>query len=108
MALLITSMILSLKSNSDIRLTSHLALIKLLAVFVIICKSAHRNNSNYISLFMAIYLYSTEAKVDAITLLSHLGLPVMYNLLLRKLRDIKTHSAIFIKQQATSCKLVSS
>lgn len=96
-ASLITSMILSLRSNSNTRLPSHLALMKLLAVLVIMCKSAHRNNSNYIPLLVAMYLYSAGAKVDAITLLNYLGLSVSYNSLIRKLRDIKAHSAVFIK-----------
>ena len=95
---LITSMMLSLRFNSNTRLTSHLASMKLLAVLVIMCRSAHQNNNNYIALLVAMYLYSTRAKVDAITLLNHLGLSVSYNSLLRKLRDIKAHSAAFIKQ----------
>lgn len=94
---LIISMMLSLRSNSDTRLTSHLASMKLLAVLVIMCRSAHRNNSNYIPLLMAMYLYSAGAKVDAIMLFNYLGLSVLYNSLLRKLRDIKAHSATFIK-----------
>lgn len=55
---------------------------------------------------MARYLYSIGTKVDTITLLNHLGFYVLYNLLLRKLRDIKAHSTVFIKQQVTNCKLV--
>lgn len=98
----------SLRSNSDTRLTPHLALMKLLAVLVIMYRLAHQNNSNYIHPLMAMYLYSTRVKVDAITLLNHLGLSVLYNLLLRKLRDIKAHSIAFINQQATNFKFVSS
>lgn len=94
---LIISIMLSLRSNSNTYLTSHLASIKLLAVFIIICRSAHQNNSNYIPFFVAMYLYLARAKVDAIILLNHLGLSVLYNLLLRKLRDIKAHNALFIK-----------
>lgn len=55
---------------------------------------------------MAIYLYSTGAKVNAIILLNYLELFVSYNLLLQKLRDIKAHSTAFIKKQACNCKLV--
>lgn len=55
---------------------------------------------------MARYLYSIEIKVDTITLLKYLDLYVLYNLLLRKRRDIKAHSTVFIKQQVTNCKLV--
>lgn len=101
-SLLIINMMLSLKSHSDTYLTSHLLSIKLLAFVIIMCKSAHRNNSNYISFLVAMYLYSAGAKVDAITLLNHLGFFVLYNSLLKKLRDIKTYSATFIKQQATN------
>ena len=54
------------------------------------------------------YWYLAGAKVDAITLLNHFGLSVLYNSLFKKLRDIKTHSATFIKQQATNWKLVGS
>ena len=103
---LITSMMLSLRFNSDTCLTSYLALMKLLAVLVIMCRSAHRNNSNYIPLLVAMYLYSAGAKIDAITLLNHLGLSVLYNSLLKKLRDIKAYSTAFIKPQAINCKLV--
>lgn len=109
---LLTSMVLGVSSNSDVHLTSHLAShqasMKLLTILVVMCRSAYRNTSNYIPLLMAIYLYSAGAKVDAITLLNHLGLSVSYNLLLRKLRDIKAHSTAFIKKQASNCRLVGS
>lgn len=101
-----TSMVLGVRPSSDTRLTSHLASMKLIAILVIMCRSAHQNNSNYVPLLVAMYLYSAGA--DAITLLNHLGLSVSYNSLLRKLRDIKAHSAAFIKKQATNCKLVGS
>ena len=105
---LITSMILSLRFNSDTRLTSHLVSMKLLAVLVIMCKSAYWNNSNYLSFLVAMYFYLAGAKVNTITLLNYLGLFTLYNLLLRKQRDIKAHSAAFIKQQATNCKFIGS
>ena len=78
--------------------TSHLASMKLVAILVIMCRSAHRNNSNYLPLLVAMYLYSAGARVDAITLLNHLGLSVSYNVLLRTLRNIKDSSAAFIKE----------
>ena len=81
---------------------------KLVTILVIICRLVHQNNSNYIPLFVAMYLYSASAKVDAITLLNHLGLSVSYNVLLRKLRDIKASSTAFIKEQAFNCNLVGS
>lgn len=52
------------------------------------------------------YLYSARARVDAITFLNHLGLSVLYNILLRKLRSITTFNAAFIKKQAFNNKLV--
>lgn len=56
---------------------------------------------------MAMYLYLTKAKIDTIILLNHFGFFVLYSLLLRKLRDIKTYNAIFIKWYTTNYKLVS-
>lgn len=103
---LLTSLVQSVGPLSKSAMTFHLASMKLLAIFVILCRSAHRNNSNYFPLLVAIYLYSAEAKVDAITLLNHLGLSVSYNILLKRLRNIMLSSATFIKQQATNCKLV--
>lgn len=76
-------MMLSLRFNSNIYLTSYLVSIKLLAAFIIMCKSAHWNNSNYILLLVAMYLYLAGAKVDAIMLLNHFGLFVLYNSFLR-------------------------
>lgn len=43
------------------------------------------------------YLYSTRAKVDIIVLLNYFGLFILYNSLFRKSKDIKAHSAAFIK-----------
>lgn len=88
---------LSLRSNSDICLTAYLASIKLLAILVIMCRSVYRNNNNYILLLVDMYLYSARVKVNAITLLNHLGLSILYNSFLRKLRDIKAYNAVFIK-----------
>ena len=87
-------------------MTSHLTLMKLLAIFVIIYKSAHWNNSNYVPLLIAIYMYLASTKVDIITLLNRLGFSVSYNVLLRKLKGITTSSEAFIKKQASNYKLV--
>lgn len=106
LAPMMTSLVLSVGPTSRSPLTSHLASMKLLAILVIICRSAHRNNSNYVPLLVVMYMYSAGAKVDAITLLNHLGLFVSYNVLFRKLRGITTSSAAFIKEQASNCKLV--
>lgn len=54
--------------------SSRLTSMKIITILVIFCRSAHRNNSNYLPLLMALYLYSAGACVDAITLLNHLGL----------------------------------
>ena len=78
----------------------------LLAILVILYRSAHRNNSNYFSLLVAIYLYSAKAKVDIITLLNYLGFSVLYKVLLKRLRNIMLFRTAFIKQQTINCKLV--
>ncbi len=41
--------------------SSHLVNMKLLVVFVILCRMAHRNNSNYLPLLIILYLYSAGA-----------------------------------------------
>ena len=79
---------------------------KLLVILVILCRWAHWNNNNYFSFLIAIYLYSTGAKVDAITLLNYLGLSVSYNVLLKRLKTIMSSSNTFIKQQPTNYKFV--
>lgn len=103
-------MMLDVSSNSDayliFYLTFHQALMKLLTILVVICRSTHRNTSNYILLLMAIYSYLASTKVNTITLLNHLRLFVSYNLFLRKLRNIKVYNTAFIKKQASNCKLV--
>ena len=86
--------------------SSHLVNMKLVAVFVILCRTAHRNNSNYLPLLIALYLYSAGARVDAITLLNHLGLCVSYDVLQKKLRNITASSMSWIKQQSTNRKLI--
>ena len=103
---LLTSLVQNIGPLSKLAITSHLASMKLLAIFVIFCRSAHRNNSNYFPLLVVIYLPSARAKVDAITLLNHLGLSVSYNVLLKRLRNIILSSTAFIKQQAANCKLI--
>lgn len=65
---------------------------KIVAILVILCRSAHRNNSNYLPLLIALYLYSAGARVSAITLLNHLGLSVSSDVLQKKLKDITTSS----------------
>ena len=65
-------MALSVGLMSKTAIILYLACMKLLAK-VILCISAHHNNSNNFTLLVAIYIYSAGAKVDAITLLNHLG-----------------------------------
>lgn len=79
---------------------------KLVAILVILYRSAHQNNSNYILLFIAIYLYSVRARVNAIIFFNHLGLLVSYNVFLRKVKSITISSATFIREQAFNNKLV--
>lgn len=64
--------------------------IMIVTILVILCRSAHRNNSNYIFLLIAIYMYSAGAQVDIITLLNHLGLSVSYDILQKKLKEVTT------------------
>ncbi|MCJ1346491.1 hypothetical protein MMC31_004708, partial [Peltigera leucophlebia] len=85
---------------------NHLIGMKLVTILVILCRSAHRNNSNFLPLLIAIYLYSAGAQVDVITLLNHLGLTVSYDVLLSKLWGIASDSALWIKQQAQNPRLV--
>lgn len=99
--LLITSLILNIgltTTTSTTLLIFHLALIKQVAILVIICRLAYQNNSNYLLLLVAMYLYSAGIQVDAITLLNYLGLFVSHNVLLKTLRNIKVSSAALIKE----------
>lgn len=64
--LIMTSLVLSIGFLSKSYLTFHLVLIKFLIILVIICMLAYQNNFNYISLFIAIYIYSLDIKVDVI------------------------------------------
>ena len=51
-------------------------------------------------------MYSAGARVDAITLLNHLGILVLYNLLQKTLQSLSMSSMDLIKQQSLNCKLV--
>lgn len=81
---------------------------KIVAILVILCRSAHRNNSNYIPLLIALYMYSAGARDDASTLLNHLGLSVSYDVLQKRLKDITNNSQLWIKEQLSNCRLVGS
>ena len=52
------------------------------------------------------YLYLADAWVHPITLFNHFGLSILYKVFLRKLKDIKTLSTTFIKEQTSNYKLV--
>lgn len=73
-----------------------MALLKLVAIPVIICRSVYLNNSNYILLLIGMYLYSAGTRVDAITLLNYLGILVLSTVYMKRLRDITTSSIVFI------------
>lgn len=104
---LISSLVLSVGPTSFLCLPdSHLVSMKIVAVLVILCRSAHRNNSNYFHLLIALYLYSAGAKIDVITLFNLLGLFVSYKVLQSKLKDITLMSKQWIKQQANNRQLV--
>ena len=105
---LVSSMVFCVGPSNSVQHPSKLYLIsmKLVAVLLILCHSAHRNNSNYISFLIGLYLYSAGAKVDAITLLNHLELSVSYNVLQKKFRDISLSSKQWIRRQANNCQLV--
>lgn len=87
---------------------AHIINMKLVAILVILCRSAHRNNSNFSPLLIALYFYSSGARVDAITLLNHLGLSVSYDVLQKKLQSITSSSKKWIMQQNTNPRLVGS
>lgn len=104
---LMTSVILSVSLLTTLTPSIfHLTFMKLVAILVIMCKSAYQNNSNYFPFFVIIYLYSTNTHVDAITLFNHLSLFILYNIFLKTPRNIKALSTIFIKQQASNSNLV--
>lgn len=80
----------SSQSSAYLQLVS----IKIVAILVIPCRSAHRNNNNYIPLLIALYMYSAGTRVDAITLFNHLGLSVSYDILQKRLKDIINNSQL--------------
>ena len=80
---------------------------KLIVIFVILCKLAHWNNSNYISLLIAMYLYLARAQDNVKILLNYLGLLILYKVFFKKLRNITTSNTLFIQEQAFNNKVVS-
>lgn len=63
---MISSLVLSIDFISKSLLIFHLVSIKLLAIFIIIYKSAHQNNSNYNLFFIVMYIYLEGVKIDVI------------------------------------------
>lgn len=61
---IMTSLILRINPTSKTLLTFYLTSMKLLAILVMICRLTHQNNSNYVFLLVAIYIYSASIKVD--------------------------------------------
>lgn len=83
---LLSSLVLSVGPTTSIKdQASNLSNMKLVAILVILCRSAHRNNSNYLPLMIGLYLYSAGARVDALMLLNRLGLSVSYDVLQKAL-----------------------
>lgn len=91
-----TSLVLGISFISKSVLISYLTSMKLFAIFVIIYRLVHWNNNNYVFLFMVRYMYLTDAKVAVIILFNHFSFSILYNVLLKNLRDIITSSTTFI------------
>lgn len=98
--------ILRVRSTFYQRIDFHLGNIKLVRVLVIICQSTYQNNSNYVPLIKALYLYSISIRVDAIILSIHFDLSLSYDILQKNLKNITSICKALIKQQSTNCKLV--
>lgn len=98
-------MILSIGSSRQSS-DSHVVSMKLVTILMILCRLAHCNNSNFFFLLVALYFYSTSAQVGAIMLLNQIGLTVLYNVFLYKLKAIASDIAFWIKQQASNLKHV--
>lgn len=99
MAPLLSSLVLSVGLTASIKdPASSLSNRKLVAILVILCRSTHQNNSNYLLLMIGLYLYFAKACVDALTLLNHLGLLVSYDILQKSIRNITQASQVWIKE----------
>lgn len=73
-------------AKTSIRL--HLSDMKVVAVLLILSRSAYCNKSNYFPLFIAFYLYCAGVRIDAITFLNHFSISVLYDVLQKKLKKI--------------------
>lgn len=93
--LLLSALVQSIRPSSQKKTASYssqsltylqLVSMKIVAILVIFCQSAHRNDSNYILLMIALYMYSASAYVDVINLFNHFGLSVSYGVLQKNLK----------------------
>lgn len=103
---MLTSLVNSIGPLTTSLNSAYLVSIKLIAILVVLCRSAHQNNSSYFPLLIALYLYFSGACIDALTLLNHLGLSVSYDTLQYKLKSILSDFARWIQKQASNPKLV--
>lgn len=103
---LLSSLVLGVGPTSCHEKVSHLGDMKLVGIFIILCRSAYWNNNNYVSLMITLYLYSAGARINTITLLNHFGLSVSYDVLQKSLKNITSASKALIKQQSTNRRLV--
>lgn len=96
---LISSMVVSVGPLRPSR-NPQLVATKIIVILVILCRSAHKNNSNYLPLLIALYIYFAGARVDAITLPNHLGPLVSYDVFSKKkLRNITSTSTQWTRQE---------
>lgn len=77
-----------------------------IAILIILCKLDHWNNSNDISLFIALYLYLTGVKINLIIFFNYISLFVLHNMLLKILHKISKSSVACIKAYTSNCRLI--
>lgn len=71
---------------------------KFIVILLIIKRSAYQSKNNSIFFYVPIYLYSANAQVNAITLLNDFCILVIYNFLIKMLKNIITSSIVFMKK----------
>lgn len=81
-------MVFSVGPTSACSSNLYVIAMKLIRILVILCQSTYKNNSNFLPLLIALYLYFADAQVDTIILLNHLGLFILYPVLLKKFYNI--------------------
>lgn len=111
---LLNSIIIAIELSSwRISLSSNVAYfwlisIKINTILVILYCSIYWNNSNYIPLLIALYLYTAKAQGDTITLLNHLSFLLLYDVLKKKLKEIIISIISWIKSQGSNPHLFES